>query len=370
MKKILLLGMAVMSFGTGVINTNAIDEHVEGVIKNMYRTTRQLNDSNWDKPYIYVEDIILEKGQSYDLKDYVMAFDYDLNDLTSYVVITKNNININKPGKYTVGFAVLDGKGYRKDVNVEATIVGDDVNFSKIYSATGEDEIWIEKGTVFNPLDYVWANEYSDGTWKSLTEHIVVTKNTVNPNKVGQYEVTYVVLDTKGNRIKRDIMFEVYEDQELSSDIYATDKYFPVGSKVSDKELLKGVIATDYTGLDISAHVIISENNVNFNRSGEYLLTYAVLDTNNELIKRTVTIKIYESESTIYGDDVTISRGTKFNPMDYINAVDSTGMSLNSYVLVTKNDVKENERGVYEVSYLVLDTNNKKVTKTIKVTVI
>lgn len=369
MKKILIPSMALMSLG--IINTdvNAMDENMKDAIKNTHDVNKKMNSMDWDKPFIYSEEIILEKGKEYNLKNYVIAFDYELNDLSRYIIVTKNNIDINKPGKYKVGFAVLDEKEYRRDIEVEVVVADEDFNFSKIYSANGEDKVWIEKGTEFNPLDYVWASEYSDNTWKSLSEHIIVTKNNVNPNEIGEYKAEYTVLDTKGNRVKREIDFEVYESIESESIIYAYDKYFPLGADISKEDLLKDIIATDYTNLDISSHIIISENNINSNKVGEYSVSYAVLDTKGEIIRKTVSVKIYKAESIIYGEDVRVKLGSSFNPLEYIDAVDSTGISLNSHIIVTKNNVNTTKQGIYEVDYLVLDTNNKRVTKTIYVIV-
>lgn len=369
MKKILIPSMALMSLGITNIDVDAMDENMKDAIKNTHDANKKMNNMDWDKPFIYSEDIILEKGQEYNLRNYVMAFDYELNDLSRYIIVTKDDIDIDKPGKYKVGFAVLDEKGHRRDIEVEAVVVGDGFSFSKIYSTSGEDKVWIKKGIEFNPLDYVWASEYSDNTRKSLSEHIIVTKNNVNPNEIGEYKAEYTVLDTKGNRVKKEIDFEVYENIESESVIYAYDKYFPLGADIVEKDLLKDVIATDYTNSDISSHVIISENNINSNKTGEYSVSYAVLDTRGEVIRKTIAVKIYKAESIIHGEDVIVKLGSSFNPLEYIDAVDSTGISLNSHVMVTKNNVNTTRQGIYEVDYLVLDTNNKRITTTIYVIV-
>ncbi|MBC2195858.1 LPXTG cell wall anchor domain-containing protein [Listeria booriae] len=71
----------------------------------------------------------------------------------------------------------------------------------------------------------------------------------------------------------------------------------------------------------------------------------------------------------ITADDVTVKKGTSFNPMAGVTASDAEDGNLTSSISVTANDVDTSVEGTYHVTYSVTDSDGNTTTKTITVTV-
>lgn len=62
-----------------------------------------------EQPSIYLKSNVVSSG--YSLKDMIIALDKKDGDITSKVIISENNIDINNPGLYNVTFSVIDSDG-------------------------------------------------------------------------------------------------------------------------------------------------------------------------------------------------------------------------------------------------------------------
>ena len=229
----------------------------------------------------------------------------------------------------------------------------------------------IKKGTKFNPKAGVTAKDY-DG--KDITQHVIVTYNNVNENQVGTYKVGYAVLGSNGKRVDVEITVKVIADsnQEIKTTITADDITIIKGSKFDP---MKGVKAIDVTGKDITQYIVVNQNTVNTSVEGTYTVKYVVLDTKGNRVYKTRTVTVKENatstkkETVINVEDKTIEKGSTFDPMKGVKAIDVTGKDITQYVLVVENTVNPNIVSVGTVKYLVLDTEGNRVYKTIKVTV-
>ena len=75
------------------------------------------------------------------------------------------------------------------------------------------NDITIVENFDYNPLNYVTANDSEDG---DLTSKIKVIKNTVDSTKLGNYEVTFQVTDSKDQTVEKTITVSVIGYQEGS----------------------------------------------------------------------------------------------------------------------------------------------------------
>ena len=269
--------------------------------------------------------------------------------------------------------AVLTGsmasQGFIHSEAKEETVIEKSVKQSGVSISVSDKTI--KKGSKFNPKAGVTAKDYNG---KDITKYIIVTHNNVNENKVGTYKVGYAVLGSNGKRVDVEITVKVVDDsnEEIKTVITADDIVISKGSSFNP---LKGVKATDITGKDITKYILVNQNTVNTSEEGTYTVKYLVLDTQgNRVYKtRTVTVKgsgsITTKETVITAKDKTIEKGSIFNPMEGIKAIDVTGKDITKYVLVVENTVNSDVVSVGTVKYLVLDTQGNRVYKTIKVTV-
>lgn len=67
-------------------------------------------------------------------------------------------------------------------------------------------------GQIFEPLKYVLASDKEDG---DLSSKIKVVKNTVNINKIGEYEVVYEVTDSNEVSTRRTIIVTIIENMDV-----------------------------------------------------------------------------------------------------------------------------------------------------------
>lgn len=115
--------------------------------------------------------------------------------------------------------AVQDGKWVFKAWDKESAVVeGLDITFTgtwefhpamialnEIPTITANDKV-ITVGDTFDELEGVTASDKEDG---DLTEHVEIVSNNVDTTKVGEYEVTYKVTDSKGASTTKTIKITV-----------------------------------------------------------------------------------------------------------------------------------------------------------------
>ena len=218
----------------------------------------------------------------------------------------------------------------------------------------------IVQGTKFDYKKDVTATDTEDG---NLTNKIVVEKETVDIDKVGEYQVTYKVTDNNNVTTTKTITVTVIENKKPV--INAEDK-----EVIQYRELdeLKDVTATDIEDGEIK--VKVKESTVKIEEPGIYEITYEATDTYNQTTTETIKVTVIKDEApVIVAEDKTITQGTKFDPLEDVTATDKEEGDIKK-IEVVKNEVKENKTGKYEVTYKVVDSYKNETTKTITVTVV
>lgn len=149
--------------------------------------------------------------------------------------------------------------------------------------------------------------------------------------------------------------------------IYASDLVLKNGTKFDSTAF---VTAYDAWDGDLTDKIKVLENNVNTSKAGNYVVTYKVVDSeNNEAIK-SINVTVLSNIPKITANDKTINIRSNFDPLSGITASDAEDGDITKNITVTKNTVDINKTGVYEVTYSVTDKDNNTTSKTIKVTVI
>ena len=218
----------------------------------------------------------------------------------------------------------------------------------------------IVQGTEFDYKEGVSATDNEDG---SLTDKIEVVEKTVQIDVVGTCEVTYKVTDSANATTTKTITVTVTENKKPV--ITASDKEI-----IQYRELdeLDGVSATDEE--DGKLTVKVKNSTVNVNEPGTYEITYEATDTYKQRVEKTITVTVVKDEApVINATDLTITQGTKFNPLEKVTAEDKEEGEIKE-IEVVKNEVNEKEIGNYEVTYKAVDSYKNETEKTITVTVV
>ena len=162
-------------------------------------------------------DRVVEKGSTFKPTEGVTAWDEEDGDLTSKIKYS-GTVRIGAVGEYTATYTVTDSDGNTTSVTVKVTVVANDKDAPLL---TGVQNKAIVVGdTTFKLTDGVTANDTIDG---DLTSKIQIT-GTIDPWKLGDYDIQYSVKDESGNEAKatRKITVGLGEFQFAE----ATDKTF------------------------------------------------------------------------------------------------------------------------------------------------
>ena len=345
----------------------------ETVTKNI--TYNATWDMNWtpinSAPVIKATDKTITVGDTFDPMADVTAEDAEDGNLTTKIVVEKNDVKTDVAGKYEVTYKVTDNQGAtcRKTIIVTVNPKMEVLNEAPVIHATDKT---ITVGDTFDPMAGVTATDAEDG---NLTAKVELEKNDVDTTKPGKYEVTYVVTDSHGATRRKTIIVTVnpkMEPMNAAPVIKAEDKTLTVGDTFDPMD---GVTATDAEDGNLTAKIEVKKNDVDTTTPGKYEVTYKVTDNQGASFTKSITVtvnpkmEVLNAVPTIDAADKTITVGDTFDPKDGVTATDAEDGDLTAKIIVEKNDVDTTKAGKYEVTYKVTDRQGATRTKTITVTV-
>lgn len=304
------------------------------------------NEYNFDKSYGYVEekylyvtnnqpiiianDRTISKGQNIDLMLGVIATDPENGDITSSVTIS-GEVYINIPGEYKITYMAEDHQQFKVSKTITVTVKGE-----SIPSINAEDKT-VPQYTTFDPKQDVSAEDGIDG---DISAKIEVVKNDVNLEKMGDYEVTYKVVNSIGKTTTKTIIVHVVENQKPQ--IHAEDKIIKQNGNFDP---LDGISATDKEDGNIDVEVV--KNTVNTSQIGEYEVTYKAVDSANQETTKTITIKVEEK--------VLEEKESKYY-LDYMKKVNGN-LQIKGYNAIVGIDNILSTKISYTVQFIDIDTN-------------
>ncbi|MBC1983261.1 immunoglobulin-like domain-containing protein [Listeria booriae] len=250
-------------------------------------TTKQINvtvTSN-ELPVITATDHTIKKGSNFDPMSEVSATDKEDGDLTDAIKITANNVNTNKEGIYQITYSVTDSDDNTttKDVTVIVT--------SNEKPAIQAEDQTIKKGTKFDPIADVTATDQEDG---DITKTIEVIRNTVDTTQEGTYQVSYEVIDSDGNIAYKTITVTVTSNEKPT--ITAEDQVITVGDKFDPQQL---ATSTDQEDGDLTKQIEVIINTADTSQPGTYKVVYRVTDSDNNTVKKTITVTVLPKATAI-----------------------------------------------------------------------
>ena len=322
-------------------------------------------------PVIKATDKTLTVGDTFDPMAGVTAEDAEDGNLTTKIVVEKNDVKTDVAGKYEVTYKVTDNQGAtrRKTIIVTVNPKMEVLNEAPVIHATDKT---ITVGDTFDPMAGVTATDTEDG---NLTTKIEVKKNDVDTTTPGKYEVTYKVTDNQGASFTKSITVTVNPKMEVLNEapvIHATDKTITVGDTFDP---MAGVTATDAEDGNLTTKIEVKKNDVDTTKAGKYEVTYKVTDNQGATCTKTIAVtvnpkmEVLNEAPTIDAADKTITVGDTFDPKAGVTAKDAEDGDLTDKIEVVKNTVDTKKAGKYEVTYKVTDSDGATRTKTIKVTV-
>ena len=324
-----------------------------------------------EAPVIHATDKTIEVGDEFDPLADVTATDTEDGNLTSKIIVEKNDVKTDVAGQYEVTYKVTDSHGATRTKTIIVTVNPkmEVLNEAPVIHATDKT---ITVGDTFDPMAGVTAEDAEDG---NLTTKIVVEKNDVKTDVAGKYEVTYKVTDSDGATRRKTIIVTVnpkMEPMNAAPVIKAEDKTITVGDTFDPMD---GVTAIDAEDGNLTSKIEVKKNDVDTTTPGKYEVTYKVTDSEGASFTKSITVTVnpkmepMNAAPVIKAEDKTITVGDTFDPMDGVTAIDAEDGNLTSKIEVKKNDVDTTTPGKYEVTYKVTDSEGASFTKSITVTV-
>ena len=345
----------------------------EKVTKNIiYNATWVMNMVPINEaPVIHATDKTIEVGDEFDPLADVTATDTEDGNLTSKIIVEKNDVKTDVAGQYEVTYKVTGSHGATRTKTIIVTVNPkmEVLNEAPVIHATDKT---ITVGDTFDPMAGVTAEDAEDG---NLTTKIVVEKNDVKTDVAGKYEVTYKVTDSDGATRRKTIIVTVnpkMEPMNAAPVIKAEDKTITVGDTFDPMD---GVTAIDAEDGNLTSKIEVKKNDVDTTTPGKYEVTYKVTDSEGASFTKSITVTVnpkmepMNAAPVIKAEDKTITVGDTFDPMDGVTAIDAEDGNLTSKIEVKKNDVDTTTPGKYEVTYKVTDSEGASFTKSITVTV-
>ena len=184
------------------------------------------------------------------------------------------------------------------------------IHSSYIYKESREpiiyaSDVTINSGSKFDALSGVTAYDAWDG---DVTNKLKVSENNVNTSNIGSYNVTYSVTDSENNEAIKSITVTVLPSKPI---IYASDITVNMGNTIN---LLDGVTAEDFEDGNLTDKIIVSANNVDFNKIGMYEVTYSVTDSDKNTTTKTIKVNVIlpeykETDGLFYFDSLKEASG-------------------------------------------------------------
>lgn len=303
-------------------------------------------------PVIIAENKTIVQGSEFDYRKDVSATDIEDGDLTKEIEVVEETVKIDEPGTYEVTYKVTDKNNQTTTKTITVTVTE-----NKKPVITAEDKEVVQ-GRKLDELEGVSATDEEDGPVE-----VKVKDNTVNLEEPGSYTITYEATDSYNQTSEKTITVTVLKDE--APVINAEDKTITQGTKFKP---LDGVTAEDKEDGEIKEIEVVT-NEVKENKTGEYEVTYKVVDSFNNETKKTITVTVVENQKpVINAKDKTIYLNEKFDPLEDVTAIDPEDGKIKD-IDVIENNVKIEEIGEYKVIYQVEDSFGNVVTKEITVTV-
>ncbi|WP_195263910.1 glycosyl hydrolase family 18 protein [Clostridium sp. 1001275B_160808_H3] len=165
-------------------------------------------------------------GDSFNPLAGITASDKEDGDLTSKVTVS-GTVDTTKAGTYNLTYSVVDSKGLKATAAVTITVSEKNTtNTAPVINGVANKEIKI--GSTFNPLTGVTASDKEDG---DLTSKVVVS-GTVDTTKVGTYNLTYSVTDSKGLVTTAKATITVVDNTTPEIPTYSPTKAYVAGDVV------------------------------------------------------------------------------------------------------------------------------------------
>lgn len=368
------------------------------------------NEVSKDLSFLKGTSISMLEGDSFDPMTNlgIVAYDKDGTDITSRVSIDKNTVDVNNEGSYYVKASVKlnDGstleKTFTVKVNPKKEVTYEVSNFemlentapklgtARIFfdSKVSDDTISPVKATI-NGVEYNINDFGKNGFGKTTRHYIDVNVGDISGEfklNVEKIEFSNGVSVWPGKQMN---VYVIKSEPVISNFSYTEDEEGKISTTFDLKDLDNSlsnikVSLYDEKGILIQEHKVAKKEKYNLDFSveanGKYTLEVigdvnlyndlSRLNQSRVILSENIQVSKIIDKSRLEANDVEISVGEKLNIGNLnIVALDKNGEDISNKVEIDTSNLDINNVGTYEVLLSVINSDNVKFEKVIKVTV-
>ena len=292
--------------------------------------------------------------------NFVSATDANGKPLNVTDLKVTGSVDPTKSGDYKVTYAYIDVYGNESTKTITVHVIASQLSIDAKDATVvaGPKSTWNAKD------NFVSA---TDAAGKTISLADVKVTGAVNPNKAGDYRVTYTYTDVYGNEATKTITIHVIASQ-LS--VEAKDATIIAGPKTTWNAKDNFVNGTDAAGKPVTLADVKVTGTVNSNKAGDYKVTYTYTDTFGNEVTQTITAKVVTSQVALKVKDSQLKVGDKWQASDnLVLATDAMGQSLTVDDLLVTGVVETAKAATNKVTYQYTDAAGNVVTATAIITV-
>ncbi|MDH2335951.1 NPCBM/NEW2 domain-containing protein [Clostridium perfringens] len=332
----------------GFTSTNNFVDHTATIGENHeYSIVAYDNEINPSKPYNFKlhapsisaqQKALIALNEEFNPLDYVKAYNYEGNDISNKIEVTKNTVDNTKKGEYEVVYKVTDEKETKeKTLKVEVVSAYDYLS----------DEEW-------ESVETQWGTPRRNTNIKGRVNGEVKTFE----KGIGIHANGKVVYDLEGKDYDRfEALLGVDQTIEANNNSSISFKVIADGKTLETTKVLRyndNMVEISIPVNGVNKLEIQVSDSGNGNTSDHGIIVNPKLSTNN--VKPTITT-----------EDAVINVKDKFDILDGVTAKDVEDGDLTSSIKVKSSDFEANRGGLYTVVYEVADKDGNIVTKERKI---
>ena len=292
------------------------------------------------------------------------ATDVDGTPINLSNIDIESTVNSEVAGQYKVTYSFTDQQGKLRSAEVPVEVLA---NLAGIRAKFTTESFRI--GAKWSAEDSFDSATDVDGTPVDLAD-IDIT-STVDPEKVGQYKVTYSFTDQQGQLRKADVMVEVLANL-AGIRVKSTTESFRIGAKWSEKDNFD--CATNVDGTAVALSDVDITSTVDSKAVGQYMVTYSFTDQQGTVQQVIVPVNVLANYANLQLNQTELSfraGDNRWQPESNIAAAtDIDGRAIDLATMQITNAVDSTTPGTYLVNYAFTDSFNQTHHATATVTVL
>ena len=337
--------------GTYTVTFTATDAH-----NNTETVTKPFTVVDTTKPVITLNgdaEITLEAGRdSYTEQGATASDNYD----TSVTVTTSGTVDTTVVGDYTISYNATDSNGNVADTVTRTIHVVDTTK--PVITLNGDAVITLNVGEdLYTELGATAEDPY----FGSIDSDDIVISGTVDTTVVGDYTISYNVVDAQNNAA--DTVTRTVKVVDVRKPVITVDDDNNVYSIEVHHEI-PSFAATAIDNYDGTVNVVIT-NDINKDVVGTYTVTFTATDANGNAQVETREFTVVDTTKPVITVDDTnnVYEMEVFGEIPTFEAIATDNYDGNVTVVVT-NNINKDVVGTYTVTFTAIDANNNTETAT------